>query len=37
MEDGIVQLDDDPLKKYIKPFVESDSTNEENKYQCWGC
>jgi hypothetical protein len=30
-------MEDDPLKKYIKPIVETDQKNNEQKYQCGKC
>jgi len=37
ISDGIIQLDIDPLKKFIKPIGETDQLNDEQKYQCWKC
>ena len=38
INDGIIQLDRDPLKKFIKPIEETDQQNEElQKNQCWKC
>ena len=38
IDDGIIQMDEDPLKKHIKPIGESDQQNEESqKYQCAKC
>lgn len=30
-------MDDDPLKKFIKPIGENEQQIDETKYQCWGC
>ena len=37
IDDGIIEMDDDPLKKFIKPIGETDQQTEEQKYQCWQC
>ena len=37
IDDGIIQMDDDPLKKFIKPIGELDQENDEQRYQCWKC
>lgn len=38
IEDGIIVLDDNPLKKLVKPATEEETQNEElNKSKCSSC